>query len=62
MALAKITKYKQWFPDIASAAPYIHFWLGLANTTSDASIASKLGEGSNDLMCIKNEFICNASM
>ena len=26
--IPRITKYKQWFPDIASSAPYILFWLG----------------------------------
>ena len=26
--IPKITEYNQGFPDIASAVPYIHFWLG----------------------------------
>ena len=30
-----MNKYKQWFPDIASAAPYIHFWLGIMYAVQD---------------------------
>ena len=48
--IPKITKYNQWFPDIASAAQYIHFWLGIHTVTIDVG-CSQPAANITDISC-----------